>query len=325
MSSNKQKTQWWIIIAFVIVPIIVSVISTIHVISFFELSNYYALSLVLAIAFELGALSSLAGLVAMDKISKGTVWLIFVLLTAFQMMGNTYYAYDTTSNKMIFDSNLIKNFTELFGFNVYDESDVIFVKRVIAVLSGAILPIISLSFLHLLVNYISNSNPTMEVISKESDEDSKKKTDLESKPSVLEDKIEDFPIVAPPITPVSVPAIEEIKTPEQPQVEPIVKEESFDEFLDKKKKKLEEDRKNYSELLDVLFKGGTIKKGEELPSYNEFIKMIDPNKYPSDVVKVFLTLSNYLDVSKVSGEHKIALMEYEEAKSALENYLSFNS
>ena len=103
-----------------IVPLVTSLVSTIHVISFFELSNYTTLALILAVAFELGALSSLAGLVAMDKISKSTVWVIFILLTMFQMMGNTYYAYDTTTFKMGTNAGLIKNFTELFGFDIYE-------------------------------------------------------------------------------------------------------------------------------------------------------------------------------------------------------------
>ena len=162
MSNNKQKASWWIIIAFMIVPLVTSLVSTIHVISFFELSNYATLALILAVAFELGALSSLAGLVAMDKISKSTVWVIFVLLTLFQMMGNTYYAYDTTTIKMGHAPNLIKNFTELFGFDIYDASDVIFVKRIIAIFSGAILPVISLCFLHLLVSYVVKSSSTKE-------------------------------------------------------------------------------------------------------------------------------------------------------------------
>ena len=173
MSNNQQKASWWIIISFMIVPLVTSLVSTIHVVSFFELSNYYTLSIILALAFELGALSSLAGLVAMDKISKSTVWVIFVLLTAFQMMGNTYYAYDTTTSKMASDSGLIKNFTELFGFDIFDNTDVIFVKRIIAIFSGAILPVISLCFLHLLVSYVvktSGSNTKKETISLENEE-----------------------------------------------------------------------------------------------------------------------------------------------------------
>ena len=151
MENKKSGIVWLIIVSFLLVPLIVSVVSTIHVINFFELSNGYGLALTLALAFEIGALSALAGLVALGKINKNVVWFIFLTLTFFQMMGNTYYAYDLISQKMIANPDLIKNWQELFGLL---EEDQIMVKRIIAILSGAILPIVSLSFLDLLVDYI---------------------------------------------------------------------------------------------------------------------------------------------------------------------------
>lgn len=292
MSNNKQKASWWIIIAFVIVPIIVSVVSTIHVISFFELSNYATLAVVLAVAFELGALSSLAGLVAMDKISKSTVWAIFILLTLFQMMGNTYYAYDTTTSKMVVDSDLIKNFTELFGFDIYDNSDVIFVKRIIAILSGAILPVISLCFLHLLMNYVIKSNTTATV----------QQTIEEPE---LNNNIENF------------------KTEIEPELEPA--KDNFNAHLKIKKEKLEKDRVVYAELLRILYNDGAAKENDELPSYKVFVDMVDKNKFDDNTIKMFLTLCNYLLITKVSGEQKIALLSYEEAKLKLEGYLTLGN
>ena len=88
--KHNSKIVWAIIISFLLVPLVVSIVSTIHVINFFSLSNGFSLALTLAIAFELGALSALAGLVAMGKINKNVVWFIFVLLTIFQINGNTY-------------------------------------------------------------------------------------------------------------------------------------------------------------------------------------------------------------------------------------------
>lgn len=156
LENNKQsKFFWWIITSFLLVPLIVSIVSTIHVINFFELSNYKSLALTLAIAFEIGALSSLAGLVALDKINKNVVYFIFFILTAYQMMGNCYFSYDYMSTKMIDNPDLIKNWKELFGLT--DQEDLILVKRIIAIISGAILPIVSLSFLDLAVDYIQKS------------------------------------------------------------------------------------------------------------------------------------------------------------------------
>ncbi len=298
MANNKQTASWWIIVAFMIVPLVTSFVSTIHVVSFFELSNYATLAIILAVAFELGALSSLAGLVAMEKISKSTVWTIFILLTAFQMMGNTYYSYDTTTTKMISDSHLIKNFTELFGFDIYDNSDVIFVKRIIAIFSGAILPVISLCFLHLLMSYVMKSSK------------------LENK-SELGIKIE--PAIESEI--ISVPEISAEHT-EPDIINPI--KQNFDEHVKLKIEKLEKDRINYSELLKILYKDGSIQEGQELPTFKEFVEMVDSNLYNIDTIKMFLTLANYLNISKVSKDMKIALKSYEEAKNTLEGYLTLN-
>jgi hypothetical protein len=63
------------------------------VIDFFRLSNPNWLAVSLAIAFELGAAASLASLIALDKMNKALIWFLFILLTAMQMMGNTYYAF----------------------------------------------------------------------------------------------------------------------------------------------------------------------------------------------------------------------------------------
>jgi len=288
MSNNKQKASWWIIIAFMIVPLVTSLVSTIHVISFFELSNYTTLALILAVAFELGALSSLAGLVAMDKISKSTVWAIFILLTVFQMMGNTYYAYDTTTFKMGTNAGLIKNFTELFGFDIYDASDVIFVKRIIAIFSGAILPVISLCFLHLLVSYVVKSSSQI-------------------KEEPIKDEEE-----------------EKIETPTDMITLPNATEEGFTSFLENKKKKLEKDKANYSELLRLWYKDGSVNQGEELSSYPDFIETVG-NKYSTDTIKIFLTLCHYLDISLVNGKDRVASKSYDDAKIALENYLSLDT
>ena len=121
----------------------VSVISTIHVIDFFKLSNPTWLAVSLAIAFEVGAAASLASLIALDKMNKSLIWMLFFLLTAMQAMGNTYYAFVHLED--------FKSWSELFGLI---EEDEIFQKRVLSIVSGAILPIVALGFIKSLVDYI---------------------------------------------------------------------------------------------------------------------------------------------------------------------------
>jgi hypothetical protein len=144
---GKKGISIFIISTFVLLYLIVSIISTIHVIDFFEMTNPKWLSIFLAIAFEIGAAASLASIVALDKMNKFIVWSLFFVLTAMQAIGNTYFAYTHLSD--------FTSFSELFGIS---EEEPIFQKRVIAIISGAILPLVSLGFIKALVDYIRPSS-----------------------------------------------------------------------------------------------------------------------------------------------------------------------
>lgn len=128
---------------FVLLYLLVSVISTIHVIDFFEMSNPYWLAVTLAIGFELGAAASLASLVVLKKMNKGLVWALFITITLMQMQGNMYYAFKNLEN--------FQGWSELFNLI---EEEVIYQKRVLAFVSGAILPLVALGFIKSLVDYI---------------------------------------------------------------------------------------------------------------------------------------------------------------------------
>jgi hypothetical protein len=151
MSLNRKEStiKWFIIGTFVTLYLIVSIISTIHVIDFFKLSNPDWLAISLALAFEVGAAASLASLIALDRMNKTIVWILFILLTLMQAMGNTYYAYVNLED--------FSKWSELFGL---DEEELIYQKRILSLISGAILPIVSLGFIKSLVDYI---RPNQEV------------------------------------------------------------------------------------------------------------------------------------------------------------------
>jgi hypothetical protein len=144
---KKKTTSYFIIGTFVTLYLLVSVISTIHVIDFFKLSNPTWLAISLAIAFEVGAAASLASIITLDKMNKGIVWSLFIILTLMQAMGNTYYAYTHLSN--------FQGWIELFGLA---EEELIYQKRVLSIVSGAILPVVALGFIKSLVDYIKPSD-----------------------------------------------------------------------------------------------------------------------------------------------------------------------
>lgn len=145
---NSKGIRTFIISTFISLYLIVSVISTIHVIDFFSLSNPKWLAVSLAIAFEIGAAASLASLIVLDRLNRGLVWALFITLTLMQMMGNTYYAYTNIHD--------YQSWIELFG--LVDE-DPINQKRILALVSGAILPLVALGFIKSLVDYIRPTTP----------------------------------------------------------------------------------------------------------------------------------------------------------------------
>ena len=140
---NNTALRYFIIGTFVTLYLIVSIISTIHVIDFFRLSNPNWLAISLAIAFEIGAAASLASLIALKKMNRTLVWGLFITLTCMQMMGNTYYAFKNLEN--------FQDWVDLFGLT---DSEPIFQKRVLSIISGAVLPLVALGFVKSLVDYI---------------------------------------------------------------------------------------------------------------------------------------------------------------------------
>jgi hypothetical protein len=213
---GKKTTSYFIIGTFVTLYLLVSVISTIHVIDFFKLSNPDWLAISLAVAFEVGAAASLASLITLDKMNKGIVWGLFIILTLMQAMGNTYYAYTHLNN--------FQGWIELFGLT---EEDLIYQKRVLSIVSGAILPIVALGFIKSLVDYI---RPSEELT----------KSEIEEKiEDIIEEKIED--------------ALDE-------KIEDVIEEK-----IDDKVEELEEKVEELEEKVEAVVDGGDSNEPEIIP------------------------------------------------------------
>jgi hypothetical protein len=148
---NQKAVKYFIIGTFVTLYAIVSLISTIHVIDFFKLSNPDWLAVSLAIAFEIGAAASLASIIALKKMNKTLIWGLFIVLTLMQMMGNTYYAFKNLED--------YQAWVDLFGLT---DSEPLFQKRVLAIISGAVLPLVALGFIKSLVDYIKPADEETE-------------------------------------------------------------------------------------------------------------------------------------------------------------------
>lgn len=188
-TSKSKAVNAFIIGTFVSLYLLVSIISTIHVIDFFKLSNPDWLAISLAIGFELGAAASLAALITLDKMNKTMVWALFIVITAMQMQGNMYYAYSHIKD--------YQGWVELFNLVEWEP---IAQKRLLAAVSGAILPLVALGFIKSLVDYIKPDSETdpiriedLDVIAEEINHPEKKnKNELEENIYDGFDELEDL-------------------------------------------------------------------------------------------------------------------------------------
>ena len=126
--------------------LLVSIISLICSTYFFRLAHTGIMSWALAIGFELGAMSCLLSTMVLPRNKQGLVWVMFVILTLFQCMGNMYAAYISLDNYM--------DWIDMFGLNEMEE---ISQKRVLAGISGIILPLVALGFIRIMADMLQNN------------------------------------------------------------------------------------------------------------------------------------------------------------------------
>jgi hypothetical protein len=146
--NKNYKTL--IITAFLIPILTVAVVSISHVTEWYGISNPVTWAVYLSIGIEIAALSALAAISA-NMGSK--VYFPFAIVTIVQFIGNIFFAYSyiNIDSKQFKDwVDLVAPLVEYMGVN---PNDYIGHKRFLALFSGGMLPLISLSFLHMLVKF----------------------------------------------------------------------------------------------------------------------------------------------------------------------------
>ena len=146
--NRNYKT---IIISAFLIPIItVALVSISHVTKWYGISNPVTWAVYLSIGIEIAALSALA---AISANMGRKVYFPFGIVTLVQFIGNIYFAYsfiDVNSDSFKSWVELVAPFVEFMGV---DATDYIGHKRFLAFFAGGMLPLISLSFLHMLVKF----------------------------------------------------------------------------------------------------------------------------------------------------------------------------
>jgi hypothetical protein len=134
-----------------LVPILtVAFVSISHVTSWYGLSNPLSWAIYLSVGIEIAALSALAAISAQ---MGSKVYFPFGIVTIIQFIGNIFFAYqyiDINSTSFKDWVDLVDPFVSYLGV---ESGDPVGHKRFLALFSGGMLPIISLSFLHMLVKF----------------------------------------------------------------------------------------------------------------------------------------------------------------------------
>ena len=150
MSWIQKNFKKIIYIAFLVPILTVAGVSISHVTSWYGLSNPFSWAIYLSIGVEIAALSALAAISA--QMGK-KVYFPFGIVTLIQFIGNIFFAYQYIN----INSQAFKDWIDLVdpivSYLGVESGDPVGHKRFLALFAGGMLPIISLSFLHMLVKF----------------------------------------------------------------------------------------------------------------------------------------------------------------------------
>lgn len=150
MNWFQRNFKTIIYLAFLFPIITVAIVSISHVTSWYGISNPMSWALYLSVGIEIAALSALAAIAA--KMGK-KVYFPFIIVTLIQFIGNIFFAYQYID----IDGESFRDWVDLVdpivSYLGVESGDFIAHKRFLALFSGGMLPLISLSFLHMLVKF----------------------------------------------------------------------------------------------------------------------------------------------------------------------------
>ena len=210
--------------AMFLVPIVlVAIISISHVVTWYDMANPMSWAIYLSVAIEIAAMTAL---VAVSNQSKTGVWFMFGIVTLIQVIGNVFFCFkEIDENGELFKAwvELTSPMWELMGTDI---SNVVGLKRWLAILEGGLLPIISLTSLHFFVNYkLKNEDDTEKYFKKRNQlivEKVNQNETPEVTPKIEEETQEDNPTNDPPAEVETPPSIEDVEESIPEVVEEVV-------------------------------------------------------------------------------------------------------
>ena len=150
MSWIQKNFKKIIYVAFLVPILTVAGVSISHVTSWYGLSNPVSWAIYLSVGIEIAALSALAAISA--KMGR-KVYFPFGIVTLIQFIGNIFFAYQYIDVNSLAFKNWVDLVDPIVSYLGVESGDPIGHKRFLALFAGGMLPIISLSFLHMLVKF----------------------------------------------------------------------------------------------------------------------------------------------------------------------------
>ena len=290
----NQNFKALIITAFLIPIITVAIVSISHVTKWYGISNPVSWAVYLSIGIEIAALSALAAISAnMGK----KVYFPFAVVTLIQFIGNIFFAYtyiDINGQSFRDWVDLVAPLTELMGV---DPTDLVGNKRFLAFFAGGMLPIISLSFLHMLVKF------TEEDRLKENQTSPIK--ELESNPEDLKDFVDETTRIR--LSESDLKILEEaLLNPPEPNENLVIAAEKYKEDSELKEK----NDKRLQEILEELEEKERIEK-EKQDILDNTIDLFDTEneKVITDFVDNVIRNNSELENGKWVSEEKLKQRE----------------
>ena len=150
MTWFQKNFRTIIYISFLVPILTVAFVSISHVTAWYGITNPLSWAIYLSVGIEIAALSALAAISAQ---MGRKVYFPFGIVTFIQFLGNIFFAYQFID----INSEAFKDWVDLVdplvSFIGVESGDFISHKRFLALFAGGMLPIISLSFLHMLVKF----------------------------------------------------------------------------------------------------------------------------------------------------------------------------
>lgn len=156
---NKKTLYNIFIWTFIVLYACTALISCIHAVDFFSIGNVSWMSIMLACVFELGQATVLASLLLSDNKNKIMPWVLMVILTTVQVIGNVYSCFKFISLSEINYYQYLQK-PLLFWINGISEETVMII---ISYIIGALLPIVALCMTTMVANnlkFVEDDNKT---------------------------------------------------------------------------------------------------------------------------------------------------------------------